>query len=87
MNQVSNSEYVRHLWLLLLRYLPCLLQLLLHRLVLLLLRILNRLQFSRLLGFDCRLKVENSGHRSRAIETYQARANAMGTVPHAHARA
>ena len=32
-------------------------------------------------------KVENSGHRSRAIETDQARAKAMGAVPHAYARA
>ena len=32
-------------------------------------------------------KVENSGHRSRAIETELARANAMGTVPIAYARA
>ena len=32
-------------------------------------------------------KVENSGHRSRAIETVQARANQIDTVPHAYARA
>ena len=32
-------------------------------------------------------KVENSGHRSRAIESDLARANQIGTVPIAYARA